>query len=740
MEKSPRWSGFRLAWEDIKRMWSSNVLRRSVLGLLVLPLLYSFIYLWAFWEPTAFLYRMPLAVVNLDKGLTQGNLHINLGNDLVERLEADDKMNWRVVSAAEADTGLERLSYFLVLVIPEDFTERAYSAGTDNPRPTELIYKINEGANMLAAKIGRSIMEQIEKELQKQLSTRYLQVIFDQVLAGAKGLGEAAAGAVKLAQGTRQAYQGATQLANGLQQEGQGIAKLVSGQSQLQSGSAELASGAAQLNEAIQSGVGKVNQIAEPVTAILAEVDNISKAAGDIGQTIREAVERLRDNRTLIGRVVNAIADARQKIEGVISGSLAKLDADVDRQKSSLDSAASALRALGDKHPELKDDGGYSQALKMLEQAAEDRRRIEQDRAEIRSSLTSIRDNFATLSSILSESQPKLEENITGASDKLAGLNFGDIVNRIKAAREKLAGLPEKLNQLAAGTEKLAEGSRKLSEGLATFGSGLSQLQEGNAKLNVGAQQLTQGLAQIDKGQNELAQKLGEAAGMAAQDAKTDQRVKVIADPVEAKETNLHPVPSNGTGFAPYFISLSLWVGSLVLFFVVDLKRVSAVPKRPISYMINKYLALASVSIPQAVILISMLIIGLGLTTASFPGVIYGFAIIVGLAYSAIMFMLVYILGEDVGRFVAILILMLQLTSSSGSYPVELTPPFFSVIQSFLPMTYAVHGLRNIISIGDTAAILRDAAIVAGYGVAALSVLYLLKYRRFLDETSQIGE
>ena len=112
----------------------------------------------------------------------------------------------------------------------------------------------------------------------------------------------------------------------------------------------------------------------------------------------------------------------------------------------------------------------------------------------------------------------------------------------------------------------------------------------------------------------------------------------------------------------------------------------------------------------------------------------YGFAVLVSLVFTAILFFLLSVLGNDVGRFVAIVVLMFQLTSSSGSYPVEMEGGLFQFIHPALPMTYTVEGLRHLISIGDLSVVSRNSFILALYGVGALMLLYIIKRKTILQE------
>lgn len=729
-------NGFRLAIEDIKRLWQTN-LGINALGLMIFPLIYCYIYLLAFWNPAGYLHKLPLAVVNIDTGIVQGNLNINIGNDLTNRLLSNEKMSWYLLPQDEAKQKLESGEFYLVLIIPPDFTAKAYSVGSANPESALLIYQINEGANALGANITRKVMDQVGAELRRELYTNYLKEIFNQILSGARGLKQAADAAKQLGAGTNQAYQGSEALTSGLQQSSEGMGRLADGLSKLQSGAGELASGAARMNEAIGTGVALAEQYINPIQAVLAVLSDFSKLAGDLQSSLTEAIARLRQSHDALTAALPGIAAAENQIESVRQSVVSDLSGGLRDQSSDLAAAVAALNALAAAHPELKKDEGFANALDAVNRAKSRQQQLEQDVKNLESSLAQMREAFRKANIDIAQAQPQAEQGIQGIISRLQNINFGEITNRLNSIKGKVAELPGKLNQLAEGAQKLQQGSEQLAAGLNTFAAGFSELRAGNAKLLEGSKQLQSGLAQIDKGQNELAFRLSEAANAAAQDDKTDARIEAMADPVKVKEENLHPVPANGVGFAPYFIALSLWTGSLVLFSTIDLKNVAVIPKRPISYMVNKYLALASVSVFQGAVLIFILGVGLGLSPVTYHSQLFTFAILWGLSCCAIHFFMIYVLGHNPGQFLSIVLLMLQLAASGGSYPTELEPAFFTFLHPFLPMSYAVSGFRNIISIGDQLTIAKDAGIIAAYGAASLLALYLLKYRRFLDELGE---
>ncbi len=318
-------NGLRLAFEDIKHMWSSHILRKSVLGLMVLPLLYSFIYLWAFWNPTDLLHKLPLAVVNHDEGMRQGTTRVNLGKQLADKLTADEQTNWRLVSEAEAERGLSRMRYFAVLTIPRDFTRQAYSAGTPHPQHSRLSYKINEGANMLGAKIVRGVMDKVESELQKQLTTRYLGIIFDQILNGGQGLGQAADASEKLADGTMQAYDGAAALTNGLQQSGKAMDQLADGLTKLADGANELENGIIRLHTAVNLAAGGAGQIGGRLNESFAEINKLADTVSNVSDEIGAAASSLRADMDALSGSLRNVQDGLQQLDALRRDTLAPI-------------------------------------------------------------------------------------------------------------------------------------------------------------------------------------------------------------------------------------------------------------------------------------------------------------------------------------------------------------------------------------------------------------------------------
>ncbi|PFJ04881.1 phage infection protein [Bacillus cereus] len=261
-------------------------------------------------------------------------------------------------------------------------------------------------------------------------------------------------------------------------------------------------------------------------------------------------------------------------------------------------------------------------------------------------------------------------------------------------------------NQMAGGVNQLADGSGQVTTGLGTLNGGLNKMSTGSTqlidgvnKLTDGSGKVTDGLVKVNDGSGELAEKLGEGAEKTGEVKGTDKTYDMFASPVKVKVEKMAEVPNYGTGFTPYFLSLGLFVGALLLSIVYPLRDTVGVPKSGFSWFISKFGVLLSVGIIQAIVADVILLFGLGVEVQSIPYFIL-FSIVTSLAFIALIQCLVTAFG-DAGRFIAIITLIMQLTTSAGTFPLELIPKFLQPFNAWLPMTYSVSGFKAVVSSGD---------------------------------------
>ncbi|MBA4550015.1 YhgE/Pip domain-containing protein [Thermoactinomyces intermedius] len=350
--------------------------------------------------------------------------------------------------------------------------------------------------------------------------------------------------------------------------------------------------------------------------------------------------------------------------------------------------------------PDLKTP--LSEGQRSVKKAAEDVRKTEADLNRLIEKHPELAQDPSVLS--MKEALKQAEAGNTSGMNRFREIDqkipdwekhWKEFLNERQKVADHANQLTQKVDQAVAKAKELKGKASQLVQATSQLSDGQQQLVSGIRQLETGAGKLSEGLGKIQSGQSELAQGLSDGVDKAKDQLQgSDQKEEVISDPVQIKENVHHDVPNYATGFAPYFISLSLWVGAMLLFTVVDLYQVFSDRKEPLSVP-----AAGLIGIGQAVLLITAVIWGLKIEP-ELPGWLYLFSIVMSITFIALNHMLNVFLG-NVGRFLSIGILMLQLASSAGTYPLELLPSFFRTIHDYLPMTYTVQGLRAILSSGN---------------------------------------
>lgn len=670
-------NGFRVAMHEWKQILRSRKMMISMVAIILVPLLYSYLYLWAFWDPYERLNQLPVAVVNQDEGALLNGDRVNIGQDLVKNMKDDPKLKWDFTTESTARQGLEDGKYYMMLQIPADFSKKAATAGDEKPVPAEILYVPNESKNLLASQLGERAMETLKAELQKEMTEQYTSALFNKMGDMGKGLSDAADGSKQLADGLLVVKDGSQQLADGA--------------TNLAAGAAKVGDGAKQLHTGIQSLQVGLKQAYAGGTQVTAGLDQLAAKGNQLSQSVKQ--------------ISGGMQQTQQVVDGV-TPKLTDLNNGMGQLNGISQDAASQWKALLAKHPEMMTDP--------------EAQKLSQEITGISMTVPKMAEGTATISGYMTKLQPSVTQLSAGSTQLSSGIDqYVAGVGQAKAGAAKVAD----------GNLQLYNGAQKLAEGSSALASGGDSLANGGAKLQSGAKDINGGTEQLTDGSQQLAEKLGNGShDIQSGLINTDQKSKNMANPVQLTETKMHQVPNYGTGFSPYFISLALYVGALLMFIVLDVSQVAVTPKRATAWLFGKFGVYSVIGILQAVIVAFLLQEGLGLTVVNKP-MFYLVSIMTSLTFVVLIQGLISVLGES-GRFFAIVILMLQLTSSAGTFPLEMTPKFFTVLNPYLPMTYTVAGLKAAISNGDLSKIGFDLGILLLFFIGCVLITSLLSFRR----------
>ncbi|MFE1424007.1 YhgE/Pip family protein [Streptomyces fungicidicus] len=675
-----------LAALELRRFGRGRLPRAALVALLVLPLLYGALYLWSFWDPYGRLDRIPVALVNDDEGATADGRRITAGDDLTEGLRDSGTFDWREVSAAEARRGVEDGTYYLSLTLPADFSRRIASSSGDSPETGALQVRTNDANNYIVGQISRTVFGEVRRAASTKTSRSFLDRIFVSFSDIHGETVKAAKGADKLSGGIGKAEKGSQDLADGLADAHKGSGKLSKGLKDLHKGSGSLADGSRKVADGTRTLAAKVNAVDARVGPFL---EDNGKAIGETARFVADSAGRLRDDLDTLREKAPAAAKDARAASGTMDG----------------------IHKARCEDPVLPDP-----ACPDLEKA---------------------RDAVATAATVAGD----VSALVTGHRDELKELD-GDLGALEKQARALAARAPHlsedlddavtRINKLDSGAARVAAGAKKLDKGLGTAETGARDLDKGVGELKTGADDLNGGLYKLVDGSGELAGGLHDGAGKIPDydERDRDRRTEVMADPVRLVSRDLHKAPDYGTGFAPYFIPLSLWVGAMVAYMLIAPmnRRALAAGAPAWRIALAGWLPVVAIGVLQTAALMAVLHWALGLQMARAAGTV-GFLFLVTACFAALVQWLNARFGAA-GRILVLALLMLQLTSAGGTYPVQTSPGFFNALHPFLPMSHVVEALRRLITGGGLGPVWQACAVLTAFTAGALALTALSARRR----------
>lgn len=573
-----------------------------IVGVIILPLLYSYFYLGAFWDPYSRLETLPVAVVNEDSGSVINGKSRNIGEELCDKLKEDSKLKFVFTNENDARTGTENKEYYAMIIIPSDFSADIASSTSSQKQIATITYSPNEKRNYLASQILSKALLTLEESAREGINKEITQALVDQLESVPDkltelndGLGQLSDGANTLAAGTETYYDKYKTFHSKINELNKGISSLVTG----------------------------ANQITDSTT----NITSLTSGA----QTLAQGAKEFNEN-------------------------LIQYTAGVDALISNVNSTSQFLTNYVTKiNPGIMQEPYFAGFMAQLSKNAnENRQRIE----------------------TLSAANAKLKE----ASGQIA-----DGAQQLSDGTANLPQLQAALAQLSQGLQQVQDGSNQLS-------SASNQLASASSDIANGASQITEGLSQakteVSKSTSDADSQIGGLNGLA----------DFASAPVKVETQNVTSVPNYGTAFAPYFLSLSLWVGGLMIFVGIyyDPDNKFKVLSRESENKVARSFIYLLIGFTQAIVLGIVLMAALGLKVDNIPLYFLSCCLVSVVFISIIQFLMVYL--KDLGKFLSMLLLILQLTSCGGTFPMETVPKFFNMLYKYMPMTYSVGLFKQSIS------------------------------------------
>ena len=652
------------------------------------------------------------------------------------------------IASKMSDSAMEKLKEKVSKNITETYTKTIFENLTTLASG---VTKAADGSNQLVdgsqtLKSGSSdISSNLDKLATSSLTFKdgadTLNVGLGQYMAGVSTLKD---GSASLSQAVTQYTDGAAQLANGTNQLATGTASLAAGVAKLSESNADVAklvAGSAALSEGLQKmsdgiSIPDLTQLKLGLSQLQGNIEayNGSLQNGQIPDEITADFSSIILNlQKLSDEFKNEQTDKMAKLVRTKAYSEASPDEKEVLKGLTVPTGMSSLKPIFDSMTDLqvqlqnmqnqnkgvvgKINAGSEQLLPGARDAIDGLTGIK----------TGVDGKLLPGANLVNVGLTKLVDGVNSASDGANKLNQSTA--QINTGAQTLIGNNTQLNagssKLVTGAAQLTQNSPKLLDGSAQLASGASQISDGSGKLASGSNTLTSGIGTLTAGATTLNTGLTDAKTKLAENATAELNAKKIASPLNITHQDKDNSPENGVGMAPYMISVALFVGAVATNMIISGTLSGESPKSRRDYLLARIGVNGLIGLGEGV-LVYLAVHLLGLS-ANHELAMFGFTVLVAVCFMFIVTFFNTWLGKP-GAFLMLILLLLQLGASAGTYPLALTSNFFQKLNPWMPMTYAVKGFRQVISL--TGQIGQETGILLAITVVCFILLSFVGYRK----------
>ena len=673
---------------DLSRIRGSVVALIVAVGLVIVPTLYAWFNIAGSWDPYGNTGNLKVAVANSDNGYMSDLIpvRVNIGDTVVSALRENDQLDWRFVSESDAVEGVRSGEYYAAVVIPENFSSRMMTVFSSDAEHAEIVYYENQKANAIAPRVtdkaASTVRQQIDETFAKTISDVGLATTSsllefmdgDQIAAYAGNLSGTLAGAITTlrdASGSVDEFAGLLQSSTGLLDSTSDLlASAGAANEDAEALVGDAKTGLSGMHDALDAAVAAINQsLKDSAGDYDAAAKAIDEAFGAADAHVSLTVTQLRDASADVAKRASDMRDVQDNILAVerdVEGSnlpeklKAELVQKIDIVANTVGNVANQQELLA-KH--------LSDAAASLETGAADARAkaqaVKDGIAEAKGSIGGVKDSYnATLKQQISDLSDAVADVARRGSDMAddLGATVTDLSHAASALSDDLAGAHEVLAGASADLVSAADDLQRLKEGLDTA---------------------------VTSGDLDRVRELIGSDPAALADA--------LAAPVALDRQAVYHIKNYGSAMAPFYTTLSIWVAGIVLAAMlkanVDEADVKALGNpRPHELYLGRYAFFALLAFAQATLVCAGDLLFFGIQCEHpFQFMLVGW--LAGFVFSNMIYTLTVSFG-DIGKAIAVVLLVMQVAGSGGTFPIEMTADFFQAVYPFLPFTHAINAMH----------------------------------------------
>ena len=667
---------------DISHIKKNVIAMIVVLGLCVVPSLYAWFNIAASWDPYSNTNGLKVAVANTDEGY-EGEilpLQINIGDTVISSLRENDQLDWTFTGKKDAVEGVKSGKYYAAIVIPKSFSQDMMSLFSEEMTHSDIIYYINEKENAIAPKVTDKGASAVQQQIDEIFVKTAAQVGLDLLDTISE---------VTSSDGAQAAAQNLTENIRKIGADLDSTAGTVKAFSNLTVSMQQMLDATADI-------LNKAGQNTETNLSLLNET-------GNSFDSLRSAVSGTTES---VNQVLAQGSQCYDAISGQINNAFSSISTGAGATAGALNSVASEVQVMIDRYTGFRDSvqqlaDSFPLASDLLQPIIGNLNESIAHQEAVRDKLNEAAAKITETASDAGNYQVQLDQLVKQGSQQISGIR-SDYENNVKTQINTMFGTlgdtSSAVQSLFTSMDNGVEDMEKLAK---DAGSGLEKMK---TTLDTSASLLTETAEKV----NQAAEKLDTAA----QDGNVETLKNVLGSspevissfvsaPVRMQTKALYPVENYGSAMAPFYSTLSIWVGGIILVAMMkvtaseNLKRALA-PLKPHQIYLGRYLLFLVLGLIQSGLICLGDLYFLGIQ-CEHPFLFLLAGWVSSVVYVNIIYTFTVSFG-DVGKAICVVLLVMQVAGSGGTFPIEVAPEIFQKIYPFLPFTHSMTAMRECVA------------------------------------------
>ncbi|WP_462416131.1 YhgE/Pip family protein [Eubacterium ramulus] len=664
---------------DMMRVRNNVIALVVIIGISVVPCLYAWFNIAASWDPYSNTGNLKVAVASVDEGY-EGSLipiEINIGDKVLSALRENTQMEWVFTTEEKATSGVKSGKYYAAIVIPKDFSNKMMSVFSEKVEKPEITYYSNAKENAIAPKVT----DKGAGAVQRQVNEVFIETVSDTTLTVLQAVSN-----MTQASGAETIVDNLNTNLNQIAGDLTASAGLLESFSDMTGSAQKLLNSTTEFLQTVQQQTKESRQTFQETSKTFSGLDDSMDAAADSVGTALKSAENVYDqmDQVISGAFSDESADAQQ-----IASTLDTLAGQVGNVVTAYTSVRDSVAAVADKYPETSPlvDAIVVRMDTSIQQQKNLQSKLQDSAKGLRDATT----DLGTARSELKDLAAKNRENMSGMSASYKSSvqkSLNQLSASLTSSKQEISSLLSQLDQSANGIYKLTD----------TADSDLSEIQkvlgDSGELLTEASDRIADTTARLDE--MEASGDFSELKALISGDKSAISTF--LAAPVSLDTHKIYEIANYGSSMAPFYSVLSIWIGGIVL--VAMLK---------VNVSENCTKGLKNVKLHQIYFgrFITFMIVGLFQSTLIALGDLlylgiqceHPFLFLLGCWFSSLVFVnIIYTLTVslgDIGKAVSVILLVVQVAGTGGTFPIEVAPSFFRAVYPLLPFTHSMAALRE---------------------------------------------